>query len=172
MVDRPSLWQKLINQGVTGKVLKVVQAIYAKAKSCVRTQEGVSAMFASRVGVRQGENLSPLLFALYINDFKAHITSRYPGLKDIENAAIAEGLHYSALNQVGVMLYADDTLLLAESEQDLQKALNATADYCRRWKIKINPTKSKVVICSRGKIRKLPHLMLNDPPELDPPEEP
>ena len=120
MVDRPSLWLKLINQGVTGKVLRVVQAIYEKAKSCVRTHEGFSDMFTSGVGVRQGENLSPLLFALYINDFKAFITSRYPGLKDIENAALAEGLDHLALKNVGVMLYADDTLLLAESEEDLQ----------------------------------------------------
>ena len=162
MVDRPSLWQKLINQGVTGKVLQVVQAIYAKAKSCVRTKEGFSTMFDSRVGVRQGENLSPLLFALYINDFKEHVTSKYPGLKDIENAAIAEGLDYLALKKMGVMLYADDTLLLAESEQDLQLALNATSDYCRRWKIKINPTKSKVVVFSRGKIRKIPQFTLNE----------
>ena len=32
------------------------------------------------VGVRQGENLSPLLFAIYLNDFEEHITKSYPGI--------------------------------------------------------------------------------------------
>lgn len=52
------------------------------------------------------------------------------------------------------LLYADDTIVLAESEQDLQSALVGVYEYCDRWHLKVNTDKTKVVIFSRGKITK------------------
>ena len=51
-------------------VLRVIRDMYAKARSCVKTRHGVSQFFASNVGVRQRENLSPVLFSLFLNDLK------------------------------------------------------------------------------------------------------
>ena len=48
------LWGKLLNSGVNGKVLRVIRDIYAKAKSCVKTRHGLSQVFVSNVGLRQG----------------------------------------------------------------------------------------------------------------------
>ena len=36
--------------------------------------------FSCNVGVRQGENLSPLLFAIYLNDFESYVRRHYYGL--------------------------------------------------------------------------------------------
>ena len=55
-----------------------------------------------------------------------------------------------------VLLYADDTVVLAESPSDLQNALNAVFEYCKLWKLNLNTSKTKVVIFSRGKVRKFP----------------
>ena len=52
------------------------------------------------------------------------------------------------------LLYADDTIILAETEQDLQKGLNGLFEYCNQWQLKVNVEKTKIVIFSRGKIRK------------------
>ena len=52
------------------------------------------------------------------------------------------------------LLYADDTLILAESPEDLQLALDAVGNYCQTWGLSINQTKTKVVIFSRGKVKK------------------
>ena len=161
MVDRVSLWQKVLDYGLSGKILRVVMNIYSKAKSCVKTYQGTSEAFPSATGVRQGENLSPLLFALYINDFKDYVRSKYPGLPTLENLAVAEGFNSTPLAKLGVMLYADDTLLLSETEEDLQRALDATGEYCKKWSIAINPSKSKIVVFSRGKVRNIPRLTLN-----------
>ena len=76
------LWGKLLNSGVNGKVLRVIRDIYAKAKSCVKTRHGLSQVFVSNVGLRQGGNLLPVLFSLFLNDLKDFFTSNnVQGLK-------------------------------------------------------------------------------------------
>ena len=67
------LWFKLLKIGVNGKVLNVVKSLYTCAKSCISSNGVMSEFFSCNVGVRQGENLSPLLFAVYLNDFQEHI---------------------------------------------------------------------------------------------------
>ena len=60
LVDRSSLWSKLIACGINGNVLKVIYNMYENAKSCVKQGQALSDFFSCEVGVRQGENLSPL----------------------------------------------------------------------------------------------------------------
>ena len=60
---------------MNGKVLRVKRDSYAKAKSCVKTRHGLSQFFVSNVGLRQGGNFSPVLFSLFLNDFKGFLTS-------------------------------------------------------------------------------------------------
>ena len=52
-----------------------------------------------------------------------------------------------------MLLYADDTIVLVESPTQLQSAL---FNYCETWKMHVNTAKTKVLVFSRGKIRKLP----------------
>ena len=66
---RFGLLSKFIACGVSGKVFKVIRIIYQCVKSCNSMNGNKSDYFMS-VGVRQGENLSPLLFTLYINDLE------------------------------------------------------------------------------------------------------
>ena len=86
-VQRGLLWGKLLNSGVNGKVLRVIRYMYAKAKSCAKTRHGLSqffcfCFFVSNVGLRQGENLSPMLFSLFLNDLKGFLMSNnVQGLK-------------------------------------------------------------------------------------------
>ena len=56
-----------------------------------------------------------------------------------------------------VLLYADDTIILAENPTDLQEALNAAYSYCNLWKLKINIDKTKIIRFSKRRI-------LNNPP--------
>ena len=45
-----------------------------------------------------------------------------------------------------LLLYADDTVIFAESQQDLQSALNAMHEYCQLWHMNVNTDKTNVVI--------------------------
>ena len=64
-IHRPFLWQKLLSYNINGKLLIVVKYRYDQAK----IENLDSDYFPCNIGVRQGDNLSPLLFALFINDF-------------------------------------------------------------------------------------------------------
>ena len=48
-------------------------------------------------------------------------------------------------------MYADDTIILADSEANMQVALKALQQYCDTWKLEINCSKTKISIFSRGK---------------------
>ena len=53
-----------------------------------------------------------------------------------------------------LLLYADDTVLLAESKEQLQFALNSMYINCQTWKLEVNPSKTKVVIFSKKRSKK------------------
>ena len=54
---------------------------------------------------------------------------------------------------------SDDTIVMAESADELQAALSAVHQYCETWKLSVNTSKTKVVIFSRGKVRKFPDFL-------------
>ena len=54
--------------------------MYDKATSCVKIGNLYSDYFPCNIGVRQGDNLSPLLSALFINDFSHYVGRSYKGL--------------------------------------------------------------------------------------------
>ena len=150
-IDRTYLWQKLLNSNINGKVFNVIQSMYENAKSHVSINNNLSEAFPCQVGVRQGENLSPLLFAMYLNDFESFLSERYDGLTKVSSSILNELNIYF---KIFCLLYADDTLVLAESATELQKALDGLHEYCNMWSLKVNIDKTKIVIFSRGKIRK------------------
>ena len=53
-----------------------------------------------------------------------------------------------------MLLYADDTTICSESAEGLQQALDALSDYSDKWSLRVY--KTKLVVFSRGKIRKMP----------------
>ena len=120
---------------------------YKKARSCVKSNAGqLSQVFPSLVGVRQGDNLSPLLFAIYLNDLQRCPLNSCKGLSLISN------LTYDVLQtedtvvylNLITLLYADDTIILAESKEDMQKSLDTLYSYCNEKDLNINVSKTKV----------------------------
>jgi len=154
-VDRLCLWKKLLRYGITGKIFKVVFNLYKHAKSCVKVKGSRSSFFSCLAGVRQGENLSPLLFAIFLCDLENFMSTKYRGLSFLNDTVHAthQGEGIDLYLHLFVLLYADDTILLAESKEELQLAINAMKVYCDEYKLNINTNKTKVMVFSRGKIR-------------------
>ena len=55
-----------------------------------------------------------------------------------------------------ILLYADDTVILAESAVELQSALNAMFLYCKSWDLEVNPAKTKITIFPNRKPSDVP----------------
>ncbi len=82
LVWHDSLWYKLVKAKVNGKILHVIRNMYSNMKSCVILNNEKSDSFISNMGVRQGGNLSPLVFAFYINDIENKLLGCNCGLLD------------------------------------------------------------------------------------------
>jgi hypothetical protein len=139
--------------------------MYGRAKSCVKVDEECSDYFQCGSGVRQGENLSPLLFAIYLNDLQSYLSERCEGLTTLSGKARELGwnnVDENLMLKMFILLYADDTVICTESIEDLQRALDAMSTYCNKWSLRVNATKTKVMVFSRGKIKKLPCLKYKD----------
>ena len=95
--------------------------------------------------------MSPLLFSIYLNDLEQFLSQsgNVNGVTCSSNN-IEECAHI--LLKLFVMLYADDTVILAETADDLQNALTQYSWYCDRWKLSINNSKTKIVIFARGRL--------------------
>ena len=127
--------------------MKLIFNIYQNTKACVKLNNNLSQSFNCNIGVRQGDNLSPLLFAIYLNDFEQFMSTKYNGLKALKNefTNAATNDEMLTLLKLYVLLYADDTIIMAESPKELQLALNALSEYCQTWKLNINIDKTKIM---------------------------
>ena len=121
--------------------------MYNNIKSCVSHDGHLSDYFISVNGVRQGENLSPFLFALFINDIEEFLIQY--GCDPTET----KGADINTFLKILVIMYADDTVLFANSKENLQKCLNGLHAYCDKWKLQVNAEKTKVMIFSSRKVK-------------------
>ena len=62
--------------------------------------------------------------------------------------------------KMNVLLYADDNIVMAETLEDLQSALNSACVYCQTWPLTVNTSNTKVIIFSRGKVGSHPDFLL------------
>ena len=81
----------------------------------MRLSDGITDLFQSKIDVRQGCNLSPVLFNLFINDI-------VESMDDGQNTPhLPEKLNNISIN---CLLYADDLVFISESATGLQRCLN------------------------------------------------
>ena len=137
LIDRGKLWIKLLRQGVDGKMLKIIKSLYDNI-ICIKHEGNLSSYFSSSSGLLQGEVMSPILYSLYVNDF--------------EMSFIREGCQSIDIQLINlfILMYADDTVLIAESPEGLQNMLNALNNYCTEWNLTVNVQKTKIMVFRNG----------------------
>ena len=131
-INRKALFYKLICNQVKGKALQVLMNLYEKSHSRVRVKSELSENIDSLYGVLQGGVLSPKLFNTFLSDIAEHL--------DLDCGVDIYGMN------VAYLLYADDLVLMSSSPDKLQSQLNKLFQYCRKWHLIVNMTKSNIMI--------------------------
>ena len=112
-VDHSKLWTILQEMGIPDHLTCLLRNLYADQEETVRTGYGTTDWFQIEKGVCQGCILSPCLFNFY-----AEYIMRNAGLEEAQ-----AGIKIARRN-VNNLRYADDTTLMAESEEELKKPLD------------------------------------------------
>ena len=58
------IWPKLLTYNVSSKVFNIIREVYNKTKSCIMMDIMISDYYMCTIGVRQSDNVSPVLIAL------------------------------------------------------------------------------------------------------------
>ena len=105
-------WKILKEMEIPDHLTCLLRNLYAGQEATVRTGHGTTVWFQIGKGVRQGYIFSPCLFNLY-----AEYTMRNAGLEEAQAGIKIAGRNINNLR------YADDTILMAETEEELRSLL-------------------------------------------------
>ena len=111
-MDHNKLWKILQETGIPDHLTCLLRNLYIGQEAIVSTGYGTTAWFQIGKGVRQGCILSPCLFNLY-----AKYSMRNAGLDEAQARIKIAGRNINTLR------YADDTTLMAESQEELKSLL-------------------------------------------------
>ena len=98
--------------------------------------------FPCLTGVRQGENLPPFLFSIFLNDLEEFFRQLDGVPLKIIQEKLENELHI--FHKIFVILYADDTVILSETKEGMQQALDIFESYCEIWRLQVNVAKTKL----------------------------
>ena len=111
-VDHNKLWKNLREMGIPDHLTCLLRNLYAGQEATVKTEHGTTDWFQTGKGVHQGCILSPCLFNLYTEYVMSNA-----GLDEAQ-----AGIKLSGRN-INKLRLADDTTLMAESEEELKSLL-------------------------------------------------
>jgi hypothetical protein len=131
---------RLYNYNFSSKLVSLIKDMYSKIRARVKIDQKVTSSFPVNIGTRQGCNLSPTLFNIFINELPGKLE------KKVSNPVELDGLAIHAL------MYADDIVLLNYSKVGLQQSLIVLEHFCKKWKLSINFDKTKVMIFNKKPI--------------------
>ena len=115
--------------------LKIVLNIFDNTEMTVATRTANYGNIKVNTGVLQGDSLSALLFNIFFSDITLEFQEQGPLLQTIRISCIS---------------YVDDTVMLAESAENLKRILEKLELYCEVNQLSINAEKTKVLIFRAG----------------------
>ena len=136
-VDHNKLWKILKEMGISDHLTCLLRNLYAGQEATVRTGHGTTDWFQIGKGLCQGCTLSPYVFSLY-----EEYIMRNAGLDE------AQAEIKIARKNINNLRYADDTTLMAESEEELKSLLMKVKEESEIVGLKFNIQKTKIMASS------------------------
>ncbi|GFS12153.1 endonuclease-reverse transcriptase [Elysia marginata] len=122
---------------IDGKDFRIIKNMHWEQTAAMRVGNETSSFQRIKRGVRQGCVLSPDLFSLHSEII----------MQNLENCPLIKVGGYNVNN----IRYADDTVLIAENKDDLQKLLNIVEEESRKKGLELNSKKTEVMVIIRNK---------------------
>ena len=132
-----NMWKILKEMGIPDHLTCPLRNLNAGQEATIRTGRGTRGCFQIGKGVRQGWILSPCLFNLY-----AEYTMKNAGLEEAQ-----AGIKIARRN-INNFRYADNTSLMAESEEELISLLMKVKEESEKVGLKLNIQKMKIMASS------------------------
>ena len=136
-VSREKLWKVLDEYGAKGKLHRAVQALYVDGRARVNVGRMELELFGVCRGVTQGCTLSPWLFNVFMDRVMREAKRQFQS-----EVRLSTG-------NVGVLLFADDMVVMSESVEGLQHNVQVMSDVLSKWELKVNWRKTKVMRVAR-----------------------
>ena len=133
-VDHNKLWKILKKMGLPDHLACLLRNLYSGQEAAVRTGHWITDWYQIGKGVCQGCILSPCLFNLY-----TEYIMRNSGLEEAQAGIKIAGRNINNLR------YADDTTLMAESEEELKSHLMKVKEESEKVGLKLNIQKTKIM---------------------------
>ena len=133
-VDHHKLWQILKEMGIPDHLTCLPRNLYAGQEATVRTGHGITDWFQIGKGVCQVCILSPCLFNSYAEYImrNAELDEAQAGIKTVGR-------------NINNLRYADDSTLMAESEEELKSLLMKVKKESKKVGLKLNIQKTKIM---------------------------
>jgi len=144
-VRHTELFKMLAKIQLDDKDFRVIRAVYHDQLAAVRLPGGTTNWFSIKRGVRQGCVMSPDLFNLYSETI----------LRTLEDRP--EGIEVGGI-KINNLRYADDTVLLASSEAELQSLFDTVVTTSENLGLSINNKKTKCMVVSKLEVPPTCHL--------------
>ena len=148
-INYSHLFKKLISKTLHGLYIRSLLNMYTNSKLIVKWNNVLSKPFKCSNGVKQGGVLSPILFAIYIDDLLKEL--RCNGMGCYVNSMFC-----------GSFAYADDIVLLAPTVTSLTSMVKICEQYSTKYDILFNSSKSKLITFSKKKAPFQPTITIND----------
>ena len=126
---------KLCELNLPQRITRLISSFLESRTLKVKVGKEISRTIKMEAGTPQGSSLSPLLYLILVNDIPKEVT-----------------------NTASLSQFADDTAIWSKANtfhgavSQLQKSLNFLEGWCRRWRLKLNGSKSKLLIIHRKKL--------------------
>ena len=135
-VDRELLCSMLRDAGVGNMFQNIIENMYSKVEYCIKIGNIRSHFFKAGRGLKQGDTMSPALFNFYIHKLVEI-------LKNNTTSPFLKG------EEIPCLLFADDIILISESEKDLKEKIKVLQTFIDNLGMKISQEKSKIVVYNK-----------------------
>ena len=137
-VWREGMLHKLRKIGIDEKMVNILKSIYSNTFTSIIYRGYLLDKIRVSKGLKQGDNLSPILFNIYINDLPENLSKGKTDPISINGT------------EINCLMWADDIIILSESPEGLQNCLNNLDNYCKKWRLEVNKKKTKVMVFNKS----------------------